>query len=258
MLLDLGLLVVLLIAFVSGFRLGFVVQIVRLGVLVGSYVGARVVYIDVAPLFRPLVPGLAEPFRNLLAFAAVFLALYTVASLLVGLAVKRFHDTHPVAGGVDRLLGGFLGLVKSGGMLYLTLCFALALAPVLSLGDVEPQIRKSRVAGFVADHNLLHGEIDVYVHGLKALAAAAGDPEKLDRLLADDDVRAVLQADGAPLTDDPRLRKALEQGDWTTLLRDARVLKALQDPRLYGALERLEGPDPATPGDGKGASPPAE
>lgn len=255
MLLDLALLALLLIAFVSGFRQGFVVQIVRLGVLVGAYLGARVVYADLAPLAGSISPEMPEPFRNLLAFAVVFAVLQIVGSLLVGLAVKRFHDTHPVAGGVDRLLGGLLGLVKSAGILYLLLCFGLALAPVLGAADVHAAVQKSQVARFVAEHNLLHGEADVYLKGLKGLAAVVKDPEKRARLAADKDVQAYFEDEGRALAEDPKLAAALEAGDWATLLKDERVLKALQDPRFYRALARVEAGEVA-PEPAPGATPP--
>jgi|GEM_PF-6913312 len=256
MLLDLGLLVVLVIAFIAGFRLGFVVQIVRLGVLVGAFLGARVVSPTLAPLARSLAPTMAEPYRNLVAFLVVFVVLQVVGSLLVGLAVKRFHDTHPVAGGVDRVLGGLLGFVKSAGILYLLLCFVLALAPVLNLGEAETLIHRSQVATFVSAHNLLNGEADVYLHGLKGLAAVVKDPEKRAKLLEDPALQAYFASDGKAFTEDPKLTKALESGDWATLLGDERVLKALQDPRFYGALERLEGrSDDATPPGADGSAP---
>jgi uncharacterized membrane protein required for colicin V production len=248
MILDLSLLVVLLLAFISGFRLGFVVQIVRLGVLVGSYLGARVLYPALAPLERAFLPQLAEPLRDLLAFAAVFLSLYGIASLLVGLAVKRFHDTHPVAGGVDRVLGGLLGLLKSAGVLYLALCFALALAPMLNLRDVEPQIQKSQVAGFVSRHNLLHEQLGVYLNGLNGLAAVINDPDKRAGLMADKELQIYFALEGNTVEDDPKLMRAFEKGDWATLLKDPRILRALQDPHLYQALERLEGSPVKTPG----------
>ena len=239
MIIDLFSLALLGVFFITGFRRGFLYQIIRIAVVVGSWLAARALSPTVLPLVRATAPEVPEEFRGLLAFVLLFGAIYLIATLALGTLLRNFHEHNRVAGGLDKLAGGALGAVKIALVLYAVFCIYLAVAPVFGR-DTRSASAGSHVLGFVAENNILHGEANTYLEGIRNLSKVARDRSLQERLFKDPEVKSYLKGDGKALMSDTDLRKTIEVGDWDTLLRDERVQKLIRDPRFYKALERLE------------------
>ena len=239
MIIDIFCLALAAFFFATGFRRGFLFQIIRIAIMVGSWLAARALRPTILPLIRATSPEVPEECRALLAFVLLFGVIYLLASFLLSTALRHFHQNSTVAGGLDKLAGGALGVVKLGLVLYFTFCIYLALAPVFGK-DTRSAVESSHVLGYVADNNILHGETGTYLKGLRNLSKVAGDRSLRERLFEDPEIKKYLDGDGQALMEDEALRRAVEIGDWDTLLYDERIQKIIRDPSFYKALERLE------------------
>ena len=238
MLIDLILLLILGVFFYSGFQRGFIYQIVRLGLLIAGYIAARALHPHLGFLMDGVAGDIPPEFRGLLTMIAIFLVVYLVGGMILGHVLRRFHSEHKVVGKMDRLAGGLLGVVKVGLVVYLLLCFGLALAPMVG-ADTTKTAKSSHALRFVRDHNLLYGETSVYFRGVRALMVVAKDPGKRAKLLEDPEVRGFLKVECQALLEDEELQARVREGDWPTLLRDPRILRIIRDPRFYAALDRM-------------------
>ncbi len=239
MILDVFTLALLVYFFFSGFKRGFLYQVLRIALLVASWVAARTLRPTLIPFVRATSSDMPEEYMGLIAFVLLFGLIHVVGSFLLGAILKHFHRTSTVAGGLDKLAGGALGVVKVGLVIYLLLCIYLAVAPVFDK-DTRAAAESSHVLGYVADNNILHGETSTYLKGLRNLSKVARDRDLRERLFEDPEVKNYLKGEGKALMDDETLRQAVEIGDWESLLQDERVQKIIRDPGFYKALEHLQ------------------
>jgi uncharacterized membrane protein required for colicin V production len=225
--------------FFSGYRRGFLFQVIRIALMLGSWIAARALRPTLVPFITATSPEIPEEFRGLMAFVLLFGIIYLVATFLLSTALRHFHQNSTVAGGLDKLAGGALGVVKIGLVIYAIFCIYLAVAPIFDK-DTRSAVENSHVLGYVADNNILHGETSTYLKGLRNLSKVARDRELRERLLDDPEIKSYLKGDGKALMDDEALRQAIEIGDWDSLLTDERIQKIIRNPGFYKALERLQ------------------
>lgn len=144
---DLIILILLFAGLISGARKGLVIQLIQ---MVGFIISSIVAYIYYKPLAEKLVLWIPYPsvdqnttlkfaleqldlgqtFYQMLAFAIIFFvvkfAIQIVASLF------DFLRHLPVLGGLNRILGGLLGVINAYLLIFIVL-YVLALLPLNSL-----------------------------------------------------------------------------------------------------------------------------
>ncbi|MBN1420344.1 MAG: CvpA family protein [Planctomycetes bacterium] len=112
-LLDIGLVLLGMVALYMGYRRGFVRQVLQLAALVGG-VALAVKYhgaLARAEWMRPVADGIGVDGAEIVAFAGVLLAVFAACHILV----CGFYGTAKgnAIGGLDRLFGGAFGIAKA-------------------------------------------------------------------------------------------------------------------------------------------------
>ena len=141
---DLIILILLFAGLVSGAKRGFVVQLIQ---MLGFIISIVVAYIYYKPLAEKLVlwipyPSvdqnttlkfaveqldLSQTFYQLLAFALIFFVVKFAIQILASLF--DFLRYIPILGGLNRVLGGLLGIVEAYLLIFIVL-YVLALIPL--------------------------------------------------------------------------------------------------------------------------------
>jgi len=135
---DIGIIVVLALALVSGWWRGFLRPLITWAFVVA---GVAVAFGDPALAGR-FAPGTAwKPFMGLVVIAAFALAGWLVARLLGHLVYRRIR----VVSGIDRLAGVVLSLALSLVAIFVVLC-ALTSGSLRDISGVHTQIVDSRIA----------------------------------------------------------------------------------------------------------------
>jgi uncharacterized membrane protein required for colicin V production len=247
MIFDLIVLAFFAVFIISGMRKGFLYQLVRLALLVVAWFAARWVYPSVAPVLRH-VSDMPPEFQGLLAFVLTFLGLFLLGTILAATFLARWHDSHPVAGALDRVAGGVLGGAKFAALAYIAMCFGLALGPAFGR-TYQDGAEGSLVLRWVSAHNALYQEAGVYLRGTRHLMESLADPEKAAALAEDPEIRAFLKGSDGDALRSVDVKAAVQAGDWGALLSDPRVQQMFANPQFYRALERVAAQEKARAGD---------
>lgn len=117
------LILLLVLALFAGFGVwrGFVRELVSFLTWVGAAVAAWVFAADVAEMFSTLTKEAA--LRQMLAFAAIFLAVYVLGTL-AGLALHKLVNRSSGLRFANRSVGGVLGLLRGGAVIVILFLLA--------------------------------------------------------------------------------------------------------------------------------------
>lgn len=244
MLVDVVSAVVVTILAVLGWMSGAIRQVVRIVALVAVVVGVPFV----SPIFRSAVfgeSGPASPGIEVVCIVAAGLFIYITVAVAGWVGAKTMRWLSPVTGGLDRVGGAGLGALKAAVVVYLLAVLVVMIEEPLSEWDPDDGlgIGDSRVAGFVADYNVL---APWQFPDLERLHRAL----EVGRLVAETEKYDVVRdrADAAEFLGDERIEELLTDEqlvDWAIAdaypmtLADRRVRKVLADDDAMELLERV-------------------
>lgn len=237
--LDLVILAVIALAAVLGALAGAarqVAQWVALGVAcyvagpLGRMVGPRAAVSLHLPPLTAVVATTVAAFL-LVMILARFILTGILRSVLAGRKAER--------AGLDRALGFVLGGLKATVIVYVILSALSFVEDHLDVAGRKLGLspKGSTAFALVREHNLFELTEFSAVRDLLRVARATRNPEKLQRMKRDPAFRA-LQQDGRfrEILEKPSLRRALNEGDATTLLRNNTVLQLVEDKQAAGNL----------------------
>lgn len=156
MIVDMFCVLVVLLFLVLGLFSGFLKQAVRLAALLGAFLLAS----PVLGWVRGRLSGVLDVERvpwNMLLPVLAWVAAY-FALLLAGLLLLRvLRGAAPAVSGPDRALGGLLGMLKGGLIVYVAVTVVLFFEKPLESISLEASrdLRRSRVAAVVKEGNPL-------------------------------------------------------------------------------------------------------
>ncbi len=137
---DLIIVIILVVGFVSGLARGLVRTLFGLAALVLGIVAAAGSFVRVASSIFGFVPE--ERVAEIIAFILVFLVVFFVVALIGRLVAKALKLA--ALGWVDRLAGGVLGIVLAsiltGALLLLTVMGGFHKSPTLALSTLAPKV----------------------------------------------------------------------------------------------------------------------
>lgn len=263
MTLDLLIAGVALLVGLAGARRGAASQLAGWAALVVAVLAAKPGAALLGPTFAAWLhaaPGTASVAAGLAVFVLVLVAARLVLNALLR-GVLTFGN--PEHRGLDRLLGFCLGASK---------VLAVAWVALSALAFVEERFSVSGQAfGISPERSLAFGAARRWnlfglanfgpAQALLTLEQALRKPGGAARLSNDPAMASLLKdARFKAVTEDPAVKKAVEEHDVATLLRTDSVVKLLSDSeardKLMAALSALRTSGPAAPGGGH-PSPPA-
>ncbi|WP_342510865.1 CvpA family protein [Sporosarcina sp. FSL K6-1522] len=164
--LDLLILILLIGGLITGFRRGFVVQIIHMTGFITSLVIAYLYYKPLADKFVLWVPypgvtagsklnlgvaqlDLDETFYRLLAFVLIFLVVKFAFQLIA--SMFDFLKYLPVLGFIAQLVGAVLGVIE----FYIVMFFVIYLATMLPIEFIQNMLGKSLLANAMLEHTPL-------------------------------------------------------------------------------------------------------
>jgi len=271
---------------IRGWRLGIVRQLVRLLALASAYLAAVFLGGYLVPILR--LTGYPDLVLQPAAMAIAGIAAYFVISFVGRVLFRKTTDQDIGAvwflyGVSGALLGVVFGLV-----LVTAMAVAIRFLGTLADGitrqpggtDRAPAAKKATVAGLVElKHSLEAGKTGEFLQTVDPIPKKAYEIiEKIGRVSASPEaIRRFLDYPGAQeltqrpeiasLRDDPEVVLALREGRYLALLKNSRISKAANDPKvkelvgrfnLEGALDyaleapQHEGAPPAGPAKGGG------
>lgn len=229
---NVDLLVIGLVAFfaIVGAFSGAAKQIARLVAAIAAGAIARLCGPFAAPLLaRELQTSqtVGIVIASLTIFFVAFLIIrYAVHQLLLRiLAGKEMKDR-----GLDRSIGFFMGGLKAGAIAWFILCAISFLEDNVSIGGKRLSLAPKGSVLFSIARN----------HNLFAMAAIPGMDELVAASKSKDSAQyTALRKDPRfrKAVDDDVVRKALESGDYRSLMQNTDVVKMLQDPKMREQLE---------------------
>ena len=205
----------------------------QLAQLISWVVSLAAAWYLAAPAGRVLVRLFEMPYS--LAFPLAGLLLAVVAYIVVRLAlwwplrqVEGDDDDRPTALSVaNRVIGGLLGFARMSVLVWAALSLVmLARTPLEKIGHPLP-VAHSSALKVAQRHNawtMLYQKRLTRLGEASASLKAPGGGKPLDEVAGDPRLLA--------LTNDPRLREAMEAGEFTVLLQDERVLSLVSDDAL--------------------------
>lgn len=247
-----------------GWRLGFVRQALSIVALAVAYAAAWFVGGFLIPVLRPL--GYPDQVLTLIGAVLVGLVVFAVLSILIGVTFKRTeHQSVGVVKVIFGVPGALLGAVFGA---FLVLVCAVGVRLIGTVAQAQPEASATAARVVALKHSLEHGATGALVDKVDLVPGAvyrtlgnvgliAASPEAIERFSADRDVRRVsAHPKILALRDDPEVQRALQTGDYFTLLRhpklveaanDAEVMKLLGTFDLQKALDRALPPQQKTP-----------
>jgi len=139
--LDIFFLLVLVLGLVRGLFRGLVRELTSIVSLVAGFLAANAYYPLLEPYLKPFLPA---PYTEIVSYTLVLLAVIG-AVFIIGTGVRKLlHIT--LLGGLDRILGGTAGLLKSSIfcsiVLFVLTTFLPANTPLLSESQTAPYIHR--------------------------------------------------------------------------------------------------------------------
>ena len=258
----------------KGWQLGIVRQILRLLALVAAYVVGYLGGKPIAPLLRPL--GYPDLVLQLIAGTALGLITYLVISLIAKILFKKTSDQEFWFG--KLIYGVTVALIGAGFGLFIVTAVALAIrftgnlvegampkpADQRATASARPkgkgaalhptpsrlsplltgvvQIKKSLEGGMAG--NALQW-VDPIPKGTYEAAREVGTlvskPDALGRLINSPEAKALAQQpEIIALRDDPEIGKAISSGRYLALLRNERVIKTMNNPKIIELMKRFD------------------
>jgi membrane protein required for colicin V production len=190
--LDLAGLVLLAVAALLGARSGALRQVVSLAAAAGGVLAARAFSPSVADGLARTVSPLARG----AAPALLFLGCFALGSLVGGAVLRWTGVARAVRGGADRGAGALLGGAK-GALVLWALLSAVALAGDALPGGIAAAARDSDFAAIARDHNLVMRLDPEAGRRLERALDAARRARDAGRLAGDPDSARLLQQLGA-------------------------------------------------------------
>jgi membrane protein required for colicin V production len=189
--LDLAVLGLVLLAAVAGAFGGALRQVLKLAALVAGWAAAR----WLAPrLIRELDPPSSAAWA--LVVAGTFVAGWLAASLLAKAIRRAVQGEEEEPGRLDRLLGALLGAAKGALVAWVFLSLLTLLGGRLVLGSLRVESRGSRAAALAARHDLFSLTDARTARTARRLVEAWRDPVKRERLLRDPGWSRLLEKSG--------------------------------------------------------------
>jgi uncharacterized membrane protein required for colicin V production len=244
---DIFCLAFVFIFLVLGLFSGFLAQVVRILALVGAFVLAH----PASSCTRPLLTrwmDVATLMGDLLSLFLAWVAGY-IAILLIGkVLVRIIKGSSGSIDFLDRILGGLLGAAKGFLIVYLMACVLVLLRAPLDklIPDKYPDLKKSRLAAFAEQHNVLSMIVLPDFETFTELTLAFRDRGKLNAL-GGDPVMEDLRKNEAfqRLMKDKDFQKALEHKQLGAILNNKNFREAIRDPqviRLLATVDRKRSP----------------
>ena len=241
-----------------GWRLGIVRQLIRLGALISAYV-AGIFFGGLAmPLLR--LTGYADFIVKPVSMALVGIAAYVIVSFVGRVLFKKTTDQDfGLVWLIYGVSGAFFGVIF--GVFFVTLvALALRFMGTLATGIAEqpgaPEVstsRKNTVAGLVEmKHSLetgITGEVLDTVDPIpkkayeltEKLGRLASSPSALQRFLTYPGVEELTKRpEIIALRDDPEIANAVREGRYLSLLRNPRITKTANNPKLVEQVKDFD------------------
>ena len=236
---DLAVLAVVLFFGALGLWSGAIRQLAHLGGLVAGWFSARPLGQLAGPLLAKKVAWPLLVTTLGCSFAAFFLV-YVLTVLFLRVTLSRLLPSGEH--GLFNRLGGFaLGAVKAAVLVFVLLSAVVLFdKPISSLwSGWSKEAEPSLSLAFARRHGLFAAL--PAVNGLEKILEAGRDPAAAARLAEDPDFQALARDPRVKaMVDDAGIRRALQEGDYAGLLSSVRVLDALNDPKFFERLTRLE------------------
>jgi uncharacterized membrane protein required for colicin V production len=246
MFLDVSVIILLIVFTWSGYVNGAFVQLVQLGLILGSFILAWMASGSTANgLGRTL--DVAPRYAGFVGLLILWFLVYLVARLSAAGILRAWKDSRVSSGGFDRYVGALLGFTKASVAMYCLLS-TLVLAN-RAVARVAPGLwvhyKASRVGRLVERHNLFEHVPDARVRAIGTLTRIANDQD-LRRKMADDPatMEALARFEREVMSQWPALRSV---GRDPTRLSDLalqpEVLHLLDDPRFLQLLDAIDALD---------------
>ncbi|MBW2702925.1 MAG: CvpA family protein [Deltaproteobacteria bacterium] len=248
MTLDLACASVVLIFALLGYYSGFAMQVMRLVVLVVSYLLAGLAG-------KPLGPWLASNFGvpvmlgKVMGTAAAFLIIYSILGTVGWSFIRRRRKkkftlgNKPVRASWDSWMGALFGGAKVGFILFVILSAVVLLGsktePALKRADIGYE--KSKAVAMARKHNLLASMHLPVVGDLATLQKLSDNPQYRQKAMADPNIRKLINHPKIRrLLGDRSVIEASRKQDVAGLMGNPKINKLLEDPEILELLEKID------------------
>ena len=260
---------------IKGWQLGIVRQIFRVLALAAAYAAGYFAGKPMAPLLRPL--GYPDLVLQMIAGAALGTVTYLVICLIAKILFKKTSDQEFwISKFLYGVTGALLGVVFG---LFFVILVALAirltgtlveassaqpadshaaataqpgrkgnLAPAQNRPRPSPllagvvQLKKSLQEGLAGDALKTLDPIPESVYDVsRQLGILTANPEALSRLLSyPGALKLAQQPEITALRDDPQIGEAITTGHYLPLLRNERIIKAMNSPKVIELMKKFD------------------
>jgi uncharacterized membrane protein required for colicin V production len=232
--------VALLLGFfaILGVISGAISQLAHLAGLIAGFLAAR----PVAQLAGPFVAqklGYPPLLTTVGLSFLVFFGAYVVTAVTTRFVLRKLFPEGE-RGSLNRLLGMILGGGKAAAILFVLLCAVVFLEKPIAARSAafRTESEASLAMGLARRHNLFANLPQIA--GLQKLLDASQNPDKAGKLASDPNFQALTKDPRVKaLTDDKSIQRALQSGDWATVLSSARVLETLNDQKISERLGKV-------------------
>lgn len=241
---DLAVLIVVAAFAVWGAFAGVARQVAQLAAVIGAWAAATPVGQFIGPVVATRI-GSPRLVGVVLATLVAFLLVFLVVRAVVTAFVRRLlAGRDPTNRTPDRVLGFLVGAAKVSAIVYVALAAATFFEDNVTLGLGGRRFRftprDSVLFELARTYNLFEVQQFSGVKDFVRVARLGGDP-KLAAALKDNQDWAALRRDSRfkGALDAESLQRAVERGDYRTLLKSNQVLDLITDPEASRRLERL-------------------
>lgn len=239
---DLAVLIVIAAFAIWGAFAGVARQVAQLVAVIGAWAAATPVGQFIGPVAATRL-GSGRLVGVVLATFVAFLLVFLVVRAVVTAFVRRLlAGKDPKNRTPDRVLGFLLGAAKVAAIVYVGLAAATFFEDNVTLGGRHFRFspRGSVLFSLARDYNLFEAQQFSGVKDFVRVARLGDDPKMAGKLKDNQDWQA-LKKDSRFTTalDAQSLQKAIETGDYRTLLKSNQVLELISDPAASRRLERI-------------------
>ncbi|KPK65963.1 MAG: hypothetical protein AMK73_01350 [Planctomycetes bacterium SM23_32] len=234
---DLAAILVIVLSAVRGFLRGALLSLFTLVALVGAFVASAPVGPPVAR-FLMAREGWSGGLSYVLGRVIAGICIYVPLAILAHVADRKIGRTKKGELRPWNRNLGLIGGIASGLIVVLVLLFVVDLALKVypaKTGLVVQSARRSLLRRVASAFN--PADRFLVTDGLRVLRAAQNDPQVLERLREDPEIRQLLEhPDLQPLLADQKLAQALRQYDLEAVLANQNVRKALANGELRAQM----------------------
>ena len=227
---------------VIGFAKGFIAQVLSILALTVAWLVSRALGKTIAGILAQNSEHPSSSAYVLGSFLAL-LIVYAGIKLIIHYTCKFLRGKSTDLNLVNRLFGAFFGGSKAFAVAWVILCIIAAFPTRFrdKSPDLHAMLQSSRMGALVEKWNPVSNAR--ITDSFRSLEKAAHDPEALQRMKRNPELANVLSLMESKLkaeVKDPEMKKRIQQGDISALMRVDKLWKVLRDPEVAQALKKVE------------------